>query len=100
MAKCWMHMVGKRTAAWVVDLACCVHMSSRGNGVHSVMPRLYGTGGATPHVLDVTNQGQCVPKRVKEGMKGRSFGLASNPPPSGWGGGHGRGTTADIFCVR
>ena len=32
-------------------------------------------------VLHVTNQGQSVQKRVKERMKGRSFGLVCNPPP-------------------
>ena len=34
-----------------------------------------------PQVLHVTDQGQSVQKRVKEGMKGRSFGLACTPPP-------------------
>ena len=38
-------------------------------------------------ILHVTNQGQSVRQRVKEGMKGRPVGLPDNPPPpvSVWG---------------
>ena len=32
-------------------------------------------------VLHVTNQGQTVQRRIKEGMKGRSLGRPSNAPP-------------------
>ena len=37
--------------------------------------------GMAAEVLHLTNEGQSVPKHVKEGMKGRLFGLACNPPP-------------------
>ena len=35
----------------------------------------------TAQVLQVTNQGQSVPKCVKEGMRGRPIGLVNNPLP-------------------
>ena len=41
-----------------------------------------GGGTAMPaQMLHVTNQGQSVRQRVKEGMKGRPVGLPDNPPP-------------------
>ena len=39
-----------------------------------------------PQVLHVTNQGQSVRVRMREGMWGRSFGRPSNAPPCGCGG--------------
>ena len=35
----------------------------------------------TTQVLHVTNQGQSVRQRVKEGMKERPVGLPNTPPP-------------------
>ena len=32
-------------------------------------------------ILHVTNQGQSVRQRLKEGMKGRPVGLLDDPPP-------------------
>ena len=40
-----------------------------------------GGTGMPAQVLHVTNQGQSVRQRVKEGMKGRLVGLPDNPPP-------------------
>ena len=40
-----------------------------------------GETGMPAQVLHVTNQGQSVRRRVKEGMKGRPVGLPDTPPP-------------------
>ena len=40
-----------------------------------------GETGMTAQVLHVTDQGQSVQKGVKEGMRGRTVGVAKSPPP-------------------
>ena len=40
-----------------------------------------GETGIATRVLHVTNQGKSVQKRVKEGMRGQTVGLANSPPP-------------------
>ena len=44
-----------------------------------------GGAGIAAQLLHVTNQGQSVQKRIKEGMKGRSVGLVCEPPPCACG---------------
>ena len=75
-------MVAKLTVRGVVDLTCCLSYEQP-CGKCNVKVLREGGGGAcmTAQGLHVTNQGQSVQKRVKEGMRGRTIGLANRPPP-------------------
>ena len=77
-------MVAKLTAAGVVDLSSWLSYEQFCQQCGECKVKVLREGGETcmtSQVLHVTNQGQSVQKRVKEGMKGRPLGLANNPPP-------------------
>ena len=76
--------MAKATGAGVVDLSCCLSYEQLWQrcGKSDVKVLLdWGKTGMAARVVHVTNQGQSVQKRVKEGMKGRSLGLKCNPLP-------------------
>ena len=84
MAECWKYMVPKLTAARVVDLSCCLSNEQfwqRCGECRVKVPREWGETRMPAQVLQVTNQGQSVRQRVKEGMKGRPVGVPDTPPP-------------------
>ena len=84
MAERWKYMVPKLTAAWVVDLSCCLYYEQFWQRCGDYRVKVLREGGETgmpAEVLHVTNQGQSVRQRVKEGMKERPVGLPDTPPP-------------------
>ena len=85
MAECWKYMVPKLTAAGVVALSSCLSYEEfwQSCGACGVKV-LVGGGGGTgmpAQVLHVTNEGQSLRQRVKEGMKRRPVGFPDNLPP-------------------
>ena len=82
-------MVPKLTVAGVVALSCCLSYEQFWQYCGACGVKVLREGGETgmpAQVLHVTNQGQSVRQRVKEGMKGRPVGLPDNsPPPCPWG---------------
>ena len=84
MPECWKYMVPKLTAAGVVALSCCLSYEQFWQYCGACGVKVLREGGETSmpaQILHVTNQGQSVRQRVKEGMKGRPVGLPDNPPP-------------------
>ena len=84
MPECLKYMVAKLTAAGFVDLSCCLfyeHLRQRCGECEVKVLREGGGTGMTTQILHVTNQGQSVRQRVKEGMEGRLVGLPDTPPP-------------------
>ena len=84
MAECWKYMVPKLTAAGVVDLSCCLsyeHVWQHCGDCRVKVLREGGETGMPAQVLHVTNQGQSVRQRMKEGMKERPVGVPHTPPP-------------------
>ena len=89
MPECWKYMVPKLTAAGVVALSCCLWYEQLWQYCGACGVKVLREGGKTAmpaQILHVTNQGQSVRQRVKEGMKGRPVGLPDNPPPCPCGG--------------
>ena len=83
MPECWKYMVPKLTAAGVVALSCCLSYEKFWQYCGACGVKVLREGGETAmpaQILHVTNQGQSVRQRVKEGMKGRPVGLPDNPP--------------------
>ena len=86
-------MPGRGGCLGTIVAGCCCHVvcgtSSSGNTVLASGVKVLREGGETAmpaQILHVTNQGQSVRQRVKEGMKGRRVGLPANPlPVSVWG---------------
>ena len=84
MAECWKYMVPNLTAAGVADLSCCLSYEQFWQRCGDCRVKVLRQGGETgmpAQVLHLTNQGQSVRQRVKEGMKGRPVGLPDKPPP-------------------
>ena len=81
MVECWKYMVPKLTAAGVVDLSCCLSYEQFWQHCGLKVQREGREKGMPAKVLHVTNQGQSVRQRVKEGMKGRPVGVPDIPPP-------------------
>ena len=84
IADCWKYMAPKLTAAGVVALSCCLSYEEFWQQCGDCGVNVLREGGETgtpAQVLHVTNQGQSVRQRVKEGMKGRPVGLPDTPPP-------------------
>ena len=84
MPECGKYTVPNLTAAGVVALSCCLSYEQFWQYCGACGVKVLREGGETAmsaQILHVTNQGQSVRQRVKEGMKGRPVGLPDNPPP-------------------
>ena len=89
MAECWKHMVPKLVRAGVRSLSDCLSHEQWWQRCPVCDVKVHQAGGELgmpAQVLHVTNQGQSVRVRMREGMRGRSLGRPSNAPPCGCGG--------------
>ena len=86
MAECWKHMVPKLVRAGVRSLSDCLSHEQWWQRCPVCDVKVHQAGGELgmpAQVLHVTNQGQSVRVRMREGMRGRSLGRPSNAPPCG-----------------
>ena len=89
MAESWKHMVPKLVRAGVRSLSDCLSHEQWWQRCPVCDVKVHQAGGELgmpAQVLHVTNQGQSVRVRMREGMRGRSLGCPSNAPPCGCGG--------------
>ena len=84
MAECWKHMVPKLVRAGVRSLSDYLSHEQWWQRCLACDKKIHQAGGElgmAAQVLHVTNEGQSVRVRIREGMRGRSLGRPSNAPP-------------------
>ena len=89
MPECWKHMVPKLVGAGVRPLSDCLSHEQWWQRCPVCDKKVLQAGGElamAAQVLHVTNQGQSVRMRIREGRRGRLLGRTSNAPPCGCGG--------------
>ena len=86
LVECWKHLVPKLVGAGIRSLSDCLsHWQWWQRCPVCDKKVLHGRGqmAMAAQVLHVTNQGQSVHKRIRDGIKGHSLGRPSNAPPCG-----------------